>query len=65
MSSYGLPAVEAADRFGIFVQRCGYSSMALHGLRDAVSREGHTASPSAVCAVWQLWQPGTAAHLAR
>jgi hypothetical protein len=32
VSSRGLPAIEAAVRFRILVQRCGRCSLALHGL---------------------------------
>jgi len=57
-----LPAIEAAVRCRIFVQRRGCRSVALYNLRNAVSRASDTASAPALCAMWCLRQPGTAAN---
>src|SRR5208282_52837 len=65
LSSRSLPAFEAAVRFRISVQCCGCSSVAVHGLRDALPRACHTASPSFLCALRLLRQPRAAAYLSR
>jgi len=64
MSSRGLPAIEAAVRSRIFVQRYRCSSVAVHGLWDTLSRESDTVSASVLCALRRLRQPGAAANLA-
>jgi len=65
VSTRGLPAIEAAVRFWIFVQRCGCSSLALCGLWNALPRASHSVAALSLYAMRHLRQPGTAANRRR
>jgi len=62
MQRRSLPAIEAAFRFRIFVQRCGCRSLALYNMRNALPRESDTASTYLLCAMRRMRQSGAAAN---